>query len=701
LRLTRIGAKLVVTVAAILAAQVAVRSWVEYRSDADNFRQDFLRTGRAHALALAKAAEYGLLAGDKVELVRVAEARRTAADSDLLYVAFYGADGYLLASRDWADDPGLIPAAAGPVMGVTDERAGIGDPAGEFYRFKVPVFMSNRPEALAVPGSTAKPPRRAGGRAMVVCARSYTHVTRRIAEAQRNVARISALMLGGALLVVVIFGRGLVRPIRQLVRGTERVAEGNLDTRVDVGRRHDELGLLADSFNRMTSQLREQREQILGYSQSLEQKVAARTTELADTNTRLQAANEQLAQLATTDEMTGVWNRRRFIEMLAQECRRADRADTHVSLAMVDVDRFKAVNDTFGHDFGDVVLKAVADRLTQAARETDIVARYGGEEFMVLMPDTSAEEALVAAERVRCHMANHPVGDGKLSVEVSISIGVSARTLCGRTDPDDLVRMADEALYAAKQSGRNCIRTWDDISDDEDRDVATSTEEVTALQRRMAALSLQAKDAFVQSIHGLVRALEARDPYTRHHSENVTQYAVAISEQMGLDPDEVAVIRRAARVHDLGKIGVPDTLLRKRGQLDERERRAMRNHVLIGVRILEQLRFMERELPLVRHHHERWDGAGYPEGVSGEAIPMGARILAVADTFDALTSDRPYHDAIEVSDALRILIEESGKQFDPDVVDALLAWMCAAGRELGGSADLTPADILAAGAEEA
>jgi len=693
-RLNRIGVKLVIAVTAILAVQVTVRSLVEYEADATRFREDFVRAGQLHALGVGRAAGSGMADRDGDGLRRLAETRRFPADTDLLYVAFYDPAGRLLAARDWSGIADLVPPRAAPVAEPLTEPAVLPGAGGAYYRFMAPVTVapaaaSGRPVAAGGAGSAS------ADRGMVVCARAYAPVQARLAEAQKRGLLVSILLLGGAVVVVMLLGRKLVRPIERLVEGTERVAAGDLDTRVDVGPRSDELRFLADRFNRMTEQVRRQREQILAYSQELEAKVADRTAELAETNARLQSANVQLAQLATTDELTGLWNRRRFIEMLQAECRRADRSGADVALAMLDVDRFKAVNDTFGHAFGDRVLQAVATRLNREARTTDIVARYGGEEFMVLMPDTSADEAFNAAERIRRRIAAHSVTDGPRSVDITVSIGISARRADDPADADTLVRLADEALYAAKQAGRNRTRTWADLASERDADIADRTGEVADLQRRMAALTLQAKDALVQSIQGLVRALEARDEYTCHHSENVTRYAVGIAEQMALEGDEVAVIRRAAWVHDIGKIGVPDEVLRKVGPLDERQRRAMRNHALIGVHILEQLPFLERELPIVRHHHERWDGTGYPGGVAGHAIPLGARILAVADTFDALTSDRPYHTAVDVAEALRTLVEESGRQFDPAVVDALLAWVSSAGHRDGNGTDLTPADVLA------
>jgi len=214
------------------------------------------------------------------------------------------------------------------------------------------------------------------------------------------------------------------------------------------------------------------------------------------------------------------------------------------------------------------------------------------------------------------------------------------------------------------------------------------------LRRKVAKLGLQSKEVFVESLRGLVRALEARDPCTKGHSENVTRYAVAVAEALKLEADEVAVVRRAAMVHDVGRIGVPDGILRKRGPLTDRERRVVQRHVLVGVEILGEMRFLDREVSIVRHHHERWDGKGYPDGLAGNAITRGARILAVADAFDAITSDRVYRKARSVSEALQVLIEESGRQFAPGVADAMVKWVLKTGRELGKESDLAVADLL-------
>ena len=415
----------------------------------------------------------------------------------------------------------------------------------------------------------------------------------------------------------------------------------------------------------------------------------------------LQQANTRLEELATTDELTGLANRRRFMEAIGLETERARRYGSDLALAMIDVDGFKVINDTHGHVFGDRVLVEFAKTLRGGARACDTVARYGGDEFMMLRPETRVEEAVGAVERVRKAFSQRTVSDGRRSLQVTVSAGVSGRQTDGVTTADALVRLADEALYAAKHSGRDRVLAWNQIRHDQAEETLVATDQVETLRREVAKVGLQSKEAFVESLWSLARTLEARDSCTKGHSGNVTGYAVAIAETLRLEPEEIAVVRRAAMVHDIGKVGVPDSILRKRGSLADHERRVIQRHVLISIEILDEMRLLEREVPLVRHHHERWDGKGYPDGIAGNAIPLGARILAAADAFDAITSDRVYRAARSLPEAMQILIEESGRQFDPEVVDALIQWILATGRQAGREGDLTAGDLLKAPASAA
>lgn len=199
----------------------------------------------------------------------------------------------------------------------------------------------------------------------------------------------------------------------------------------------------------------------------------------------------------------------------------------------------------------------------------------------------------------------------------------------------------------------------------------------------------------MESIWGLVQALEAKDTYAKTHSENVMHYAVNIAEMMDLGPKHVDLIRRAAMIHDIGKIGIPDAILAKPDDLTPAEREVIEQHPIIAVRILEKMSFLEHEIAVVRHHHEKWNGQGYPDGLARTAIPLGARVIAVADTFDALTAARAYHASRSIAEALRMLMDSAGYELDPDGVAAMVAWFEAIAKKLGKQIDrLTLKDVL-------
>jgi len=419
---------------------------------------------------------------------------------------------------------------------------------------------------------------------------------------------------------------------------------------------------------------------------------AARVARLARLAVQFTAANQRLKTMTLTDDLTGLWNRRHFMASLEKELHATRPPEGHASVVVFGMDHFKVVNETHGNVCGDEVLAEVARVLWTRSRQEDVLARYGGEEFAVLMPGVSAEEAASAVESMRQGVEAYRLAAGGHVLQVTVSAGVASTAMPGAETAEGLLRLADEALFAAKAAGRNCVRTWDRICRDQQEEARRRNDMVENLQSEITALSLQSKETFVQSTNGLVQALEARDAYTKSHSLNVTRYAVAIAETMHLAAEDVAVIHSAAIVHDIGKIGVPDAILRKPGTLTSDEQRIMAEHVVIGARILGRMRFLEHEIPIVRHHHERWDGKGYPDGLAREAIPLGARILAVADTLDAITSARPYRVARPLWQAVRNLLEQSGSQFDPAVVDALVEWLVLIGHCVGGR-DLETSDL--------
>jgi len=382
----------------------------------------------------------------------------------------------------------------------------------------------------------------------------------------------------------------------------------------------------------------------------------------------------QVEELSRTDVLTGLHNRRSFGRIFNEEFRRSRRYGRPMSLATMDVDFFKAANDAFGHQIGDEMLQVFAAVLRAAVRNTDTVARLGGDEFAILMPETSGDTAATVAERIRACLGEKAVGKGDLKMSLTTSVGIVDMDSPGAETSEAFFHLADQALYAAKRRGRNRVVRAEDVEEvQREADTRVDREKVDDLCQQLARLDAKFKRLFVTAIGGLISALEARDPHTANHSGKVARYAVMIAEQMGMPERAVEHIARAAMLHDIGKIGLPDTLLLKEGGLDENEWRLVQTHPVMSVRIMEGMAFLDQEIPTVRHHHERFDGGGYPEGICGSAIPLPARILAVADAFDAMTSTRVYRGGRSVAEAVEELRRGSGTQFDPTVVQAFLA----------------------------
>ncbi len=404
------------------------------------------------------------------------------------------------------------------------------------------------------------------------------------------------------------------------------------------------------------------------------------------------ATRYQQARLTSlTDALTGVGSRKLLEEKLQAECDRAARYKRPFSVAIVDLDHFKMINDTLGHAAGDDAIRKLAACMKKEKRIPDVLTRYGGDEFVILMPETKAADGRTLMERIRAKVLQVRLDQG---MSLSVSCGIAESDL-DKNDPREVMRRADLALYDAKNAGRNCVKLWDANM----ARILTANEieidKIKTLQRRVAGLSEKAEKMFMESIWGLVQALEAKDAYAKSHSENVMHYAVSIAGMLDLGPKHVDLIRRAAMIHDIGKIGVPDAILAKPDDLTPAERKIIEQHPIIAVRILEKMSFLEREIAIVRHHHEKWNGQGYPDGLARTAIPLGARVIAVADTFDALTASRAYHASRGVAEALHLLKDSAGYELDPDGVAAMAAWFETLAKKLGKPVDqLSLPDVL-------
>jgi diguanylate cyclase (GGDEF)-like protein/putative nucleotidyltransferase with HDIG domain len=365
-------------------------------------------------------------------------------------------------------------------------------------------------------------------------------------------------------------------------------------------------------------------------------------------NAQLYARAEQRSRI---DELTGLFNRRHFEERLKEEIGRHSRYGHVFSLLLLDLDNFKTYNDIYGHPAGDILLSQIGKIIKGSVRSADQAFRYGGDEFAVILPQAAMDDAYVVAERVRVQIAREME---EKDVAVTCSIGVATYPADGVIS-GELVTVADTALYYAKRTGGNRVYLSSKILSEPLDDAGT-----------------YARRNGLSAIYALVSTVEAKDPYTYGHSRKVNTYAVALAEAIGLSPEEVSRVSTAALLHDIGKIGVPDKVLNKKGKLTKEDWEAIKSHPRLGATIVGNIPNLAPCVSTILHHHERWDGSGYPEGLKGEQISVEARILAIADAFEAMSAARPYRPALCGEKVVKELRRAAGSQFDPRLVEVFI-----------------------------
>jgi diguanylate cyclase (GGDEF)-like protein len=387
---------------------------------------------------------------------------------------------------------------------------------------------------------------------------------------------------------------------------------------------------------------------------------------------RFHRLQERLRTAALTDGLTDLWNHMHFRDLLEREFQRTRRYGGEVSLLMIDLDNFKAINDTYGHEVGNSVLRLTARHLERISRDSDIVARYGGEEFSIICPSTPVDEAAQLAERIRCSLPVSVRLKDYPELCVHASIGVVSSTDGHVASVAELINQSDRALYHSKRTGRNRVTVAQEIRSDTPVDEVRVTE-VERLRKEVLTLSMRAKDYCLQSVWALIQALEARDGYSAWHSRNVTLYTKWLAEAADWPKPLRVATTNAAMLHDLGKIGLPDELLLTPRTLVPAEAALIRQVPQMTCKILAPLRVFDTEMLIIRHLRERWDGGGYPDGLHGNSVPIGSRLLAITEAFDSITCNRAFRPGKSIDEALAVIEAEVGAQFDPEFVAMLRA----------------------------
>ncbi len=372
--------------------------------------------------------------------------------------------------------------------------------------------------------------------------------------------------------------------------------------------------------------------------------------ELAGARRRITELEAELSRLQQRDPLTkSLLSLSAFRTQFELDVARAQRYGHPLSVALLDIDRFRQLNLERGYASGDGVLVAVGGLIGEGTRVHDLACRIGGDEFVLLLPETGTAGALQTVQRMLVELEDLEAGGVR---GISVSVGIAALE-AGQT-PEALLAAARTALEQARAGGgRQAAVFGGGNGDGKDR------------------LELGHSDV----IAALASALQERDRYTGEHSESVVDLTARVGDALALGGEEIAAIRTAALLHDIGKVGVPDEILHKPGPLDDGEWEIMRQHPVIGERILRAIPGLGAIARVVRHEHERWDGGGYPDGLVGTAIPIGSRIILACDAYHAMVSDRPYRKAMPHADAMSELSSNAGTQFDPDVVQALVGYL--------------------------
>lgn len=411
---------------------------------------------------------------------------------------------------------------------------------------------------------------------------------------------------------------------------------------------HDPISEIGENFNSLMWALREKEDMLSGANNELHVQYE-----------KLEELQRKTKEMAETDGLTRLWNHSHFQRHLKKQLIDARRNRLPLTLFIIDLDHFKEVNDQFGHQKGDAVLSHVGKLLRQEFDGNGFAARYGGEEFVVILPGIDNTETVRIANCVKEKIKGLARDVNLPDRYVGASIGVADFPDCA-TESESLISAADAALLFAKRKGRNRVAYFCDLSETELKEG-----DIDRLHSRLEGASLQ-------TIRALAEAVDANDQYTSVDQINLAHIASGLASRLGMEQEQADALALATRLHDIGKIGVPSSILRKKEKLSSEEISIVQQHPEMGQKILREGEQIQDLISAILYHHERWDGSGYPERLKGEEIPILARIVGIVDSYRAMLSDRPYRSALRKDQAIHELREGAGSQFDPQLVEIFI-----------------------------
>lgn len=385
----------------------------------------------------------------------------------------------------------------------------------------------------------------------------------------------------------------------------------------------------------------------------------------------LLSKDKRIKEIILVDPPTGCYNWRYFLHRTRQELSRARRHLHNISFIAVDIDYFRQINELYGSSIADCIIKEMVDLLKKSLRKEDVLTRWREDEFFIILPFLARENAYQVAARLKDKISLHKFKHKKFSINIKVSLGVVSFPGDNVYNAKDIINALHGCLTVAKKKGGNRVILYAPHQHEQfvkEKKGAGFDVFKTKIEKLNALLTRD----LLEMIYGFARAIEAKDYYTGRHVEYTSLIAEKIAQELNLPPSEIENIKHAAALHDLGKVGISETILSKKGRLDEKEKEIIKSHPWTAAEILREIHALRGAIPAILYHHERFDGKGYPLGLKGEEIPLSARIVALADVYQALISDRPYRKAYNKNKAIEIIKKETGNHFDPKITKIFL-----------------------------